>query len=331
MQVVTSENFAQLVQTGKVDEFQPPEPAKAEAKVEPKPDEPKPEQPRDADGQFVSTTSDSSKEAPKEVNNEHAAKTAGDDEEDADLPERARKQIGKKHRLMKEAEEFGKAQYLERIAAEQRADKLQRELEESKAKSRPAQTQGDTPPKAEDFATVAEYTEALTDYKVSKKFEAEKARLEQERQQSEKQQREREFAKRVADVKKAHPDFDEVMESIVGTELDKVHMDVVEYLQESEHGARLTYTLAKEPKTLDRLRQLSPRRFIAELGKLEAQWEKAPEPKATPPAATPAVSRAPAPIAPLDGKSTPVHKDPKDMTFQELREYERQRQANRRR
>ena len=45
------------------------------------------------------------------------------------------KSIGKKHRQVKEAEEFAAAQYNERKMAEQRAEEVMRELNEIKAKS----------------------------------------------------------------------------------------------------------------------------------------------------------------------------------------------------
>lgn len=328
MQVTTPENFQQLIETGKVDAFVPPEATKKGEKALDPADKSKTAEttPRDESGKFTKSA-DSDKTA--------SASESDDDDDEKDLSEKVRRKIDKKHRAMKEAEEFGKRSYLERMAAETRAEKLQRELEEERAKSRPATVKKeDKPPKPEDFATVAEYTDALTDYKVEKKFAAETARKEQERLDAEKAAREREFGKRLADARKEHADFDEVMGSIAGTEMDRVHNDVVEYLQESDYGAQLMYHLAKNPDTLDRLRKLSPRQFIAGLGKLESKWEKQPEEaaKLSEVAATttvPAVSKAPAPIQPLDGKSAKVEKDPAKMSFQELREYEREQQAKR--
>lgn len=333
MQVVTNENIHQLHNTGRVDEYKPPEAPRAEAKEEPsakvvESDAAKVEHQRDENGRFT-------KQEAKDTNTP-AAKTADDDDEaDADLPERARRQIGKKHRAMKEAEEFATQAYRARLAAEERAEKLQRELEARDAKSRPAQEKEDKPPKPEDFATVAEYTEALTDYKVAKRFEAEKVREAQEREQQAKAQREREFGQRVQAAAAKYSDFNEVVNGIAGTDLDRVHMDVIEYIQESEHGGDLLYTLAKDSKTLDRLRKLSPRRFIAELGKLETQFEKPSEPttpkvddKGSLTAAVPAqVSKAPAPIQPIEAGAAKVETDPAKMSFKELREYERSRAA----
>lgn len=336
MQVVTSENFQQLIETGKVPEFKPPEAAKpadvakvADATNTANGEPSKTDPPRGADGKFTKAG-----ESDKNTPAADATSAEPDGEGGDNLPDHARKVIGKKHRAMKEAEEFGKDQFLKRTAAEARAEKLEHELEQEKAKSRPAAEKA-TEPDPKDFATVAEYTDALVKYRVAETLQAERSKAEQQRQADEKAAREREFGKRLAATKEKHADFDEVMGAIAGTELDKVHQDVVEYLQESDFGGDLMYHLAKNPETLDRLRKLSPRRFVAELGKLEAKWEKPADAPTLSQVATttiPAVSKAPAPIAPLDSaKSTVVNKDPKDMTFQELREYERHRQANSRR
>jgi hypothetical protein len=333
IQVTTPQNFQQLIETGKVDAFVPPEGGKKPDSAAKPDDTSKSAEtpPRGADGKFT-------KAAEGDTSTTAGAKPEVDDDEGGDdLPEKARKVIGKKHRAMKEAEEFASKSYRERLAAETRAEQAEARLRESEAKSRPAtaKTEEKPPPKPEDFATVAEYTDALTDYKVEKKFAAEKARQEQERLDAEKAAREREFAKRLVDAKTEFSDFDEVMSSLAGTEMDRVHQDVVEYLQESEHGVRLMYHLAKTPDTLERLRKLSPRRFIAELGKLETKWEKQPEAavklsEVAAAAPAPAVSKAPAPIQPLEGKNATVEKDPAKMNFQELREYERGREAQRR-
>jgi hypothetical protein len=336
MQVVTNENFQQLVETGKVPEFKAPEAAKpaaaADAKVSPTVDTSTGEQPRGADGKFTKA-----EDADKSTSAAGAKPAESDDEGGDDLPEHVRKVIGKKHRLQKEAEEFARDQWRERQAADTRAEKLQRELEEERAKSRPAAVKAKEPdPK--DFATVAEYTDALVKYRVAETLKAERDQAEQQRQADEKAERERTFGQRIAAAKEKYPDFDTALKSIAGTELDRVHNDVIEYMQESEFGADILYHLAKHPETLERFRKLSPRGFIAQLGKLETKWEKPAaevttlsQAAAAPATTTPAVSKAPAPIAPLaSDKATVVHKDPSQMSFQELRAYERQREAEKR-
>jgi hypothetical protein len=113
------------------------------------------------------------------------------------------------------------------------------------------------------------------------------------------------------------PDYAEV---IAESDIDAPpHIAV--YIAESPIGPKIGYHFAKHPEDFDRISKLSPIRAIAELGKLEDRLEK---PKAKEPEAdTPAVSRAPSPIKPLEGSAAAVQKDPAKMTIQELREYER--------
>lgn len=337
MQVVTNENFQQLIETGKVPEFKAPEAAKtaavADAKVSPPVDTSTDGQPRGADGKF--TKADGGDKSP--VTTSAKPVESDDDEGGDDLPEKARKAIGKKHRLQKEAEEFGRTQYLERRAAETRAETLQRELEQERAKSRPA-TPKATEPKAADFATVAEYTDALVKYRVAETLQAERDKAEQQRQADEKAERERAFGQRIAAAKEKYPDFESTLKSMAGTDIERVHTDVIEYMQESEFGADILYHLITHPETLERFRKLSPRGFIAQLGKLETKWEKPAaetttlsQAAAVTTTAQPAVSKAPAPIAPLaSDKSTVVQMDPSKMSFKELQAYERQREAEKR-
>lgn len=324
MQVVTSENYQQFVETGKVEPFVPP----VEAGKEPAKEG---EQARGADGKFVSGNVASDDAASKEVNKEPAAKAADDD---ADLPERARQQIGKKHRAMKEAEEFAEKQFNERRAAEQRAELAERKLAEVEAKSRPATVEVKEP-KPEDFATVALYTDALVDFKLEKKSREQAAQQEKQRIADATAAADREFGKRVAEVVKEHPDYANVVGALAGTAADQVHVDVLEYIKESDVGPRILYHLAKNPSELERLQKLSPRKAIADLGKLELKLEKpADKTAAISDAASIArtVSQAPAPITPIDASaSTVVQKDPAKMTFQELREHERQKAAAKRR
>lgn len=328
-QVLTSENMVEFIQTRQVPEFKAPE-AKAEAA---KPSEPaaaeaaKPdpqqaktaEQPRGEDGKFVKAEA----KAESEKVDDTAAKAA-DDEEDADLPERVRRQIGRKHRQMKEAEEFARSEYAERKAAEERAAALQRELEELKSKSGPKPEKGADAPKPEDFKTVAEYADALTDYLLEKKLAAREAKRSEEQtktaQQREIEKTQADLAERVEKLKKDIPDFEDVVESIP----DEFSMPPVMARYFVQNPVMLYHLQKSDPKELQRLVKLPPIDAIERLGELKAQYVTKKEPAAAPVAR---VSKAPAPITPLDGSSTTVPKDPSQMTFQELRAH---REAERR-
>lgn len=322
MQVVTSENFQQLVETGKVPDYVPPAAAIAKAAdaavtVDPA----KGEQPRGEDGKFVAK--DTEVKADKV---DTAAKAAADeDEDDADLPERVRKQIGKKHRAMKEAEEFARTTYSDLTAERQRADTLQREIEALKgAKSGPTTEKDEKAPNPDDYKTVGEYAEALAEYKVEKKFAEREAKQERERQEQAAAQAQAELNGAITKVAKEFPDYAEV---IADCDIDMPPHITVYLATNGEAGVRLGYHFAKPANRAeyDRIAKLSPIRAIAELGKLEDRLTKPKvEAKSEETAdTTRTVSRAPSPITPLNASTTAVTKDPSKMTVQELREHER--------
>jgi len=336
VQVVTNENIQQLIQTRQVPEFKAPE-AKAEAVQPAEPvaaaadtaakEQPKAEPQRGADGKFVKT--DESQPAKAE---EPAVKTADDDEHDDDgaklsdaVKHKIDKIVARKHRAMKEAEEFARDEYRERKAAVERAEALQREIDALKSgKSQPgtASTEGDEP-QAEDFKTVGEYAKALAKYEAAQALKAERAERAKDTQKQAIENVQQQFAERVASTAKEIPDYHEVVEAADW----EVPHHIQAYIVDSEQGARLGYHLAKNRAEFDRIAKLSPIRAFAELGKLEDKITAKAAPDAKAPAAPAAqVSRAPAPITPLEGKSTTVAKDPSQMTFAELRAH---RQAER--
>lgn len=332
MQVITPENHVEFITTGKVAEFVPPD-AKTEAKPDvkadagaaPKPDatkvaegeKPQNEPKRDADGKFVKagdTPADGAK---------------GDADDDVKLTERISRLINKKHREMKEAQEFATGEGRRAIEAERRAEQLQREINELKGtKSGGPNTDkggGEDPnePKPGDFKTVGEYTRALVKYEAKRAGETGKAQADQSKQQEHANELVSAFTKRQDDFKAATPDYEDV---IGGTELIIPNI-AMQYLIESDVGPQLGYYLAKNPDEAARLRTLSPSRCLAELGKLETKVEKPAAPAKVDAGAAKEVSKAPAPIQPLAGKDVSVNKDPKDMNFQELRAF---REAERR-
>lgn len=327
MQVVTNENMAEFIQNRSVPDFVPPKAdVKVEVKAEVKADEPakEGEQPRGADGQFVKA------DKVDEVAADAAAKaekSAVDDEGDPDgegLTEHARRVIGKKHRRMKEAEEFARQLYGDKTAAEKRAEEAERKLAERDPKSRPDSDKDSKEPKAEDFKTVGEYAEALAEYKVEKKFAEREAKRDQEQREQAAQRAQAELNGAITKVAKEIPDYADV---IGDSEIDMPPHITVYLATNGETGVRLGYHLAKHPDEYDRIAKLSPIRAIAELGKLEDRITKPKEKAKEPDPEVQAVSRAPSPITPLEGNNAVVQKDPAKMTIQELRVYEQQQRA----
>lgn len=293
-QVVDSTNIEQFITTGKVDNFKAP-----------------------AD----EVPAEVAKEPIKEPVNDDAAQA--EDDEEKDLPERVRQQIGKKHRAMKEAEEFAEREYNQRRAAERRADALELQIADFQQKSRPAVVEVKEPQQS-DFATVQEYVDALVNFKADQRIAKDKQEAEQQRTADEAERIKTAFANRITEFMKATPDF-EAVTSRADVDLPA---HVTQYILESDFGPQLGYQLSKDSAELNRILKLSPIRAIAELGKLEASLAK-PVQKTE---AKQEISKAPAPITPIDGKSAPVNPDlNRNMSFADYKALKQQQESAKRR
>lgn len=126
-------------------------------------------------------------------------------------------------------------------------------------------------PKADDFKTADEYTEALTDWKVDQKLKSEKQKIQQDVIKTEFQSKITKHQERVDKFKDSHDDFDDMIESVSNINLP---MAVQESIIDSESGPELMYELARDPKELKRICSLSPLAAAREMGKLEVQLKK---------------------------------------------------------
>jgi hypothetical protein len=179
------------------------------------------------------------------------------------------KAIGKKHRMMKEAEEFAAAQYSERRLAEQRAQAVERELAELRAKSAapPQEPATETArPERAKFATDQEFLDAMIAWGVEeglKKRAQEEAKRAAERRQADIL----EAAKgRIAKALEVVPDFEAVTRA-ADIEVPPV---VAGYMQKSPMFAELGYHLAKNQDVLKSLAKLEPDEQLVTIGKIES-------------------------------------------------------------
>jgi len=257
------------------------------------------------------------------------------------------KAIGKKHREMKEAEEFAAAQYSERKLAEQRADQLQAALDAAKGKQVEAKAEETAKPDRQNFGTETEYVEALTDWKVDQKLMEQAAKQAQE--EAERAQAEMVAAAkaRIAKAKELVPDFEKVMQSLAEKEGD-LHLPIVfGYMQESEMFAELGYYFGNHPAELVSLAKLKPALQLVQIGKIESTLQpfskEKPKDGATPSKAvpeaikasettglTPSKARNTAPvIQPLSTVGATVEKDPVDMNIREtISDWQKRNNAN---
>jgi hypothetical protein len=261
----------------------------------------------------------------------------------------------------RDAETFAKGQYERARLAEQRAADLERELAAAKEANAAAVAKAAEPPAAPDVKdfTNAEgvtdwnsYSDAKAKHAADQAVAKERADRAAQTQAQERARIEGEFRTRLDKAQTKYPDFLEV----VGATDVMVQDAVLQYITESEYGADITYHLASHPDFTDKIRKLSPTRALAEVGKLELSFEKpavvTPAPPAPPPApVAPVIAPAPAavvppvvapkaperggappPITPISSQgSGTVVTDPAKMGFKELRAYERQKEAAKRR
>lgn len=182
-----------------------------------------------------------------------------------------------------------------RREAERRADALERELSQIR-QQQPAQHQpqsNEPPPSLENYANVAEWSQALTQYAVRQAEQAAEQRFKQQDWQRQQQQVQQNFAERAAKYTAEHPDFTDAV-----SELDRsvtFAPEIVDAIGNSEHGPALVHYLAKHLDEADRISRLPAHIAAVQLGRLEAQVS-APKPKP--------VTKAPTPTPSLGGGSS---------------------------
>lgn len=255
-------------------------------------------------------------------------------EEKAELSAKMRKAVGRKHRQLKEAEEFAAAQYSERQLAERRIQELEARLGQLQPKQEPVESPR---PRREDFENDSAYIDAQIEYGVQQALKQETLRQQKEAAEREQRQIEEAARGRVRAAMELVPDFQEVMEGATA----EVPPMVAGYMQTSELFAELGYYLAKHPDELLSLSKLSPPQQLVKIGKIEAilkpfgsesktasadgtkpspHGDSSPSPHGKPPVSgnAPSQARNGAPVfTPLTMSGSAVEKAPEEMNIRE--------------
>ena len=241
------------------------------------------------------------------------------------------KAIGKKHREMKEAEEFAAAQYNERKLAEERANRLQAALDAAKGAQPAKAEEAPAKPDRQNFATETEYIDAMIKFGVAEGLREQAAKQAKEAQDRAFAEMEAAAKQRISDAIKIVPDFVDV----TGAADVEVPPAVAGYMQESPMFAELGYYLAKNPDVVVSLSKLKPALQLVQIGKIESTLQPFSKEKsnggAKPQAVTEAVkasettgitpskARDKAPvIQPLNTTGTAFEKDEADMGIREV-------------
>jgi hypothetical protein len=192
--------------------------------------------------------------------------------------------------VQKRIDELTKA----RREAERRAEEAERKLAETQG-SRPAKENApaapivEGKPKLEDFNTLEEFQEALTDWKIDQRETARESKAREEVGKAAWSERETTF-------KEAHADYDEVLEKIAipakAPALQAIQAAV------AKGGPELLYHLGQNPEDVARIAGLAPLDAVLELGQIMAGFGGK---KATPEKPQPKLSSAPKPPARVGG------------------------------
>lgn len=278
-------------------------------------------------------------------------------EEEKALPEkaqaeiqRAKRAVHKKHaelmHVIAEAEadaRLAESQYDARRLAESR-------LEQAEARLREFESKAQTPPAEAVKPTIDDknadgtwkyraangdvdwdkYTDAKADFAADQKFKERDAQARKEAADKDAAVRIEAIKANAEAVRKEHPDYDQVMRSIEGTEADKAPQFMLNYIYESENAAGVAYFLAKNPAESQRIAKLKPITGIRELGKIEDSLTVKPNQATNAPVAPGATPKpgAPPPITPISGSGNgAINQDPAKMDFKQLRAYERARRT----
>lgn len=208
---------------------------------------------------------------------------------------------------------------------QRRIDKLTREIEALKRQiaepssvkpqdkpSQPAQPATAAKPKLEDFQTLEAYQEALTDWKLDERDRLQKEQQARTDTENALRQEQTEWTKKERAARKAHSDYDDLMETVQIPAGPGV-LAARQAMLEDPNGAELLYHLAKHPKELERIAALPPASAVMAIGRLSAAFE-APatengKPKLSGAPKPPPPSSRPGKIASDDPNDPEVQKD----------------------
>ena len=202
----------------------------------------------------------------------------------------------------------------ERKASKAYAEKLESLTRQPQAQHQEAKQDGK--PQLSQFERVEDYVEAVADWKLQAREQAQ-ARQSEEQKVKQFQSEIQAKAQSVFEKAEEDPEFDnEAFEHLPVSE------PMAYAIMDSELAPKLMVYLTKNPDEVDRIGKLSPARQAAEIGKLEVKLttKETKEVK---------VSKAPAPIDPIGNKGS-SSKDPSDMTDAEFATWRRRQIAQRR-
>jgi len=131
-------------------------------------------------------------------------------------------------------------------------------------------------PKLQDFETLEQYQEALTDWKLDQREAQKKAEAQQAEAKSAEEKLQAAWKSSEKTARAAHPDYDDVIDSVAQPDGPGVYA-ARQAMLEDEAGAEILYYLGTHRDELRRIAALPPVSAIREIGKLSAALTKPSE------------------------------------------------------
>jgi len=201
-----------------------------------------------------------------------------------------------------------------RRAAEERAEKLERELADERAKNAPKEPKEEVDndvgprPKRSEYTDPDDYDDALVEWSSNKAAKELKAKEERDRQEAKKEKVIKEWTKRLEKAKADLPDFEDMMQSSKAAVSDPARDAIIE----SEFGPQIAYALASDDELAEKVTNMKPADQLKWIGRQEDKFERQAEqdkakddPKDEPKPEVKERKAPPAPISPVKGGKTP--------------------------
>lgn len=169
-------------------------------------------------------------------------------------------------------------------------------------------------PVPDSYASVAEYMEALTDWKIEQREKKSEIVKKTEQAKTSFHNKMQEFHKKSTEFHKATADFNEVAAEFDETYPSGMPHAMLDMFADSDHGPQMMYEIAKDHSEFERLKGLSPIQLAREIGKREAKFSDNPGVKQPQKNTT---TKAPAPMKPVKGSAAVSNKNPGDMNMAE--------------
>jgi len=198
----------------------------------------------------------------------------------------------------------------QRAEAQAKADFLERQLAEERAKNQPAKPEGKPTLEQYEF-DIEKYAQALSEYTLK---QSEKESAVRRQAESQRQYQERLAATWEEKVERGSEKYDD-WNSVVGELKPDTPLKVA--LMLAKNGDDIAHYLGSNPKEARRIAQLPPLSQVREIGNLEARLAAEPAKPKLP-------SSAPEPIKPVGGSSSP---STKKLTEMNQDEFEKRRRA----